>query len=183
MFQKRDDSLLSLLESLSPTESNYVSSTQREESSSTEDLNLQQWSSLESSVDDSRFSGEMSDVVSIEQQRKEQLAAMAPASERSIVSKGSRRTEQWIDDARRRSEDERWPNSNAMEAAIEEGCSRTPRVGAASPSRQSTQSMLQDLTFTGGMSHVRPQNQGATRPCTYGKHKKIRPPMMNVETN
>ena len=115
------------VESLAPTESNYVSSTQREESSSTEDLNLQQWSSLESSVDDSRFSGEMYDVISIEQQRKEELAAMAPPSESSIVSEGSRRTEQWVDDARRRSEDERWPNSNAMEAATEEGCSR-PRV-------------------------------------------------------
>ena len=73
-----------------------------------------------------------------------------------------------------------------MEAATEEGCSRVPRVprvphvGAASPSSQSTRSRLQDLTFTGGMNHVRPQNQGATRPCAYEKHKKIRPPMMNV---
>ena len=130
MFQKRDDSLLSLLELIAPTESNYVSSTQCEESSSTEDLNLQQWSSLESSVDDSRFSGEMSDVASLELQCKEELADMAPPSENSIVSEGSRRTEQWVDDAQRRSEDEMWPNSNAMEAATEEGCSRAPHVGA-----------------------------------------------------
>ena len=40
--------------------------------------------------------------------------------------------------------------------------------------------MLQDPTFTGGMSHVRPQNQGAIRPCAHGKHEKVRPPMMNV---
>ena len=130
MFQKRDDSLQSLLESIAPTESKYVSSAQREESSSTEDLNLQQWSSLESSVDDSRFSGEMSDVASLEQQRKEELADMAPPSKSSIVSEGSRRIEHWVDDAQRRSEDERWPNSNAMEAATEEGCSRAPHVGA-----------------------------------------------------
>ena len=30
------------------------------------------------------------------------------------------------------------------------------------------------------MSYVRPQNQGVTRPCAYRKHKKVRPPMMNV---
>ena len=77
-FQKRDDSLLSLLESLAPTEDKTVSSTQREGSGSTEDLNLQQLSSLESFVDCSRFSVEMSVVVSLEQQRKEELAAMAP---------------------------------------------------------------------------------------------------------
>ena len=70
-FQNCDDSLLSLLESLAPTESNRVNSTQREESSSTEDIDLQRWSSLESSVDGSRFSGEMSDAVSLEQQRKD----------------------------------------------------------------------------------------------------------------
>ena len=40
--------------------------------------------------------------------------------------------------------------------------------------------MLQDLTFTGGMSHVRPQNQEIIRPCSYGMHKKVRPPMLNV---
>ena len=169
MYQKRDDRLLSLLESLTPTESNYVSSTQREESSSTEDLNLQQWSSLESSVDDSRFSGEMSDVVSLEQQRKDKLAAMAPPSESSIISEGSRRTEQWVDDARRRSEDERWPNSNAIEAATEEGCSLAPRVGATIPSSQSTRNMLQDLTFTGGKSHVRPQIKELFGPVHTGR--------------
>ena len=98
MFLKRDDNLLSLLESVAPTEDNTVSSTQREGSGSTEDLNLQQWSSLESLVDGSRFSGEMSDVVSLEQQRKEELAAMAPPSENSVTSEGSRRTEQWVDD-------------------------------------------------------------------------------------
>ena len=180
MFQRRNDSLLSLLESLAPTESFYVSSTLREESSSTEDLNLQQWSSLESSVDDSCFSGKMSDVVSLEQQRKEELAAMSPPSESSIIYEGSRRTEHWVDDARRRSEDERWPNSNAIEAPPEEGSSRAPRVGAGNPSSQSTRSMLQDLTFTAGMSYVQTQDQGVTRPCANGKHKKVRPPMMNV---
>ena len=105
---------------------------------------------------------------------------MAPPSERSSISGGSRRTEQWVDDARRRSEDEKWPNSNAMEATIEEGCSRAPRAGAASPSTQSTRSLLPDLTIMGGMNHGRPQNQGATRTCAYGNHKKIRPPMINA---
>ena len=40
--------------------------------------------------------------------------------------------------------------------------------------------MLQDLTFVGGMSYVRPEVQGVARPCAYGKHNKVRPPMMNV---
>ena len=143
MLQKRDDSLLPLIELLVPTKDDCVSSTQREGSDSTEDLNLQQWSSLESSVDSSRFSAEMSDVVSLEQQRKEELAAMAPPFESSIISEGSRRTEQWVDDARRRSEEARWPNSNVIDAPTEEGGSSAPRVGAESPNSQSTRSMLQ----------------------------------------
>ena len=40
----------------------------------------------------------MSDEVTIEQQRKEELAAMAPPSENSSVSEYSRRTEQWVDE-------------------------------------------------------------------------------------
>ena len=95
-------------------------------------------------MDSSRFSGEMSDVVSLEQQRMEELAARAPSSESSIISEGSRRTEQWVDETRRRSEDERWPNSNVIEATAEEGGSRTPRVGTESTNRKSTQSMLQE---------------------------------------
>ena len=110
MFQKREDYSLPLIESLVSAGDDGVSSTQPEGLSRTENLNLQQWSSLDSSVDSSRFSGEMSDVVSLERQRKEELAAMAPSSECSILSEGSRCTEQWVDEARRRSENERWHN-------------------------------------------------------------------------
>ena len=177
MFQKRDDGSLPLFESLVSAEDDCVSSTQREGSSSTEDLNLQQWSSLESSVDSSQFSGEMSDVVLLEQQCKEELPATVPPSERSIISEGSRRTDRW---ERHRSEDERWPNSNVIEAPAEEGCSRAPLAEAGSPNSQGTRSMMQDLCFAGGMSYVRPQGQVAARPYAYGKHKKVRPPMMNV---
>ena len=42
----------------------------------------------------------MSDVVSIEQQQKEELA-IAPPSEGSVASKSSRRSEQWVRDLRR----------------------------------------------------------------------------------
>ena len=86
VFRGRDDSSLLLIESLVSTEEDCVGSTQRERSSSTEDLNLQQWSSHESSMDSSRYSGETSDVVSLEQQRTEELAAIAPPSECSVVS-------------------------------------------------------------------------------------------------
>ena len=49
-------------------------------------------------IDGSRFSDDMSDEVTIEQQRKEELAAMVPPSENSSVSENSRRTEQWVDE-------------------------------------------------------------------------------------
>ena len=42
------------------------------------DMSSQSWATHESSMDDSHFSDEMSDEVTIEQQRKEELAAMAP---------------------------------------------------------------------------------------------------------
>ena len=49
-------------------------------------------------VDSSHFSDDMSDEVTIAQQRKEELAALAPPSENSSVSENSRRTEQWVDE-------------------------------------------------------------------------------------
>ena len=41
-----------------------------------------------------------------------------------------------------------------------------------------------NLTYVGGMSYTRPQGlgttRGPTRVCAYGKHKKVRPPMLNA---
>ena len=116
MFQKRDDSLLSLLGSLAPAENSYVSSTQREGSGSKEDLSLQQWSSLESSVESLRLSGEFSDLVSLGATTQGGVGGYSSHPESSIALEGSRHTEQWVDDARRRSEDGRWPNSNEVGA-------------------------------------------------------------------
>ena len=62
------------------------------------DLSSQSWATHESSMDGSHFSDEMSDEVTIEQQRKEELAAMAPPSDGSVTSRSSRRTEQWVDE-------------------------------------------------------------------------------------
>ena len=42
------------------------------------DMSSRSWATHESSMDGSQFSDEMSDEVTIEQQRKEELAAMAP---------------------------------------------------------------------------------------------------------
>ena len=61
-------------------------------------MSSQSWVTIESSMDGSRFSDVMSDEVTIEQQRKEELAAMVPPSEGSVVSGNSRRTEQWVDE-------------------------------------------------------------------------------------
>ena len=137
-------------------------------------------------VDSSRFSYDMSDEVTIEQQRKEELAAMVPPSENSSVSENSRRTEQWVDETcrdRTNEVEEGWPNSNVNnEFVAEEGCSRAPPAEEAQPGSQTD--MEQDLTYVGGMSYARPRGlettRGPTRVCAYGKHKKVRPPMLNA---
>ena len=94
------------------------------------DLSSQSWATHESSMDGSHFSDEMSDEVTIEQQRKEELAAMAPPSDGSVTSGSSRRTEQWVDETcreRANEAEEEWPNSNVTnEPVAEEGSSRAP---------------------------------------------------------
>ena len=137
-------------------------------------------------VDSSHFSDDMSDEVTIAQQRKEELAAMVPPSENSSVSEKSRQTEQWVDETcrdRTNEAEEGWPNSNVTnELVAEEGCSRAPPNEEAQPGSRTD--MEQDLTYVGGMSYARPQGlgtpRGPTRVCAYGKHKKVRPPMLNA---
>ena len=137
-------------------------------------------------VDSSRFSDDMSDEVTIAQQRKEELAAMVPPSESSSVSENSRRTEQWVDETcrdRTNEMEEGWPNSNVTNGFVaEEGCSRAPPTKEAEPGSQTD--MEQDLTYVGGMSYAIPQGlgttRGPTRVCAYGKHKKVQPPMLNA---
>ena len=91
-------------------------------------------------VDNSRFSDDMSDEVTIEQQRKEELAAMVPPSENLSFSENSRRTEQWVDETcrdRTNEVEEGWPNSNVTnEFVAEEGCSRAPPTEEAQPGSQ-----------------------------------------------
>ena len=149
-------------------------------------MSSQSWVTIESSMDGSHFSDVMSDEVTIEQQRKEELAAMVPASEGSVVSENSRRTEQWVDETyreRTNEAEEGWPNSNVTnELAAEEGCSRAPLGEEANLSLQTA--VDQNLTYVGGMSYARPQGRGIargpTRICAYGKHKKVRPPIVNA---
>ena len=175
-------SWLALIQSLVFTEDDCAVLTRHVESGGIHDLSSQSWSSIESTLERSRFSEEMSDEVTLEQQRKEELAAMVPPSEGSVVSENSRRTEQWVDDTRRESEDEGWPNSNVTnEPVAEEGCSRAPLGEEESPSLRAAD---QDLTHVGGMSYAKPQWQGVTRGvtriCAYGKHKRVRPPMLST---
>ena len=137
-------------------------------------------------IEGSRFSDDMSDEVTIEQQRKEELAAMVPPSENSSVSANSRRTEQWVDETcrdRANEGEEGWPNSNMTdELAAEEGCSRAPPAGERQLGSQTD--MEQDLTYVGGMIYARQRGlgttRGPTRVCAYGKHKKVRPPILQV---
>ena len=76
-------------------------------------MSSQSWVTIGSSMDGSHFSDVMSDEVTTEQQRKEELAAMVPPSEGSVVSENSRRTEQWVDETcreRTNEAEEGWPN-------------------------------------------------------------------------
>ena len=142
----------------------------------------QSWVTIEGSC----FSDNMSDEVTIEQQRKEELAAMVPPSENSSTSANSRRTEQWVDETcrdRANEVEEGWPNSNMTdELAAEEGCSRAPPAGERQLGSQTD--IEQDLTYVGGMSYARQRGlgttRGPTRVCAYGKHKKVRPPLLQV---
>ena len=84
------------------------------------DMSSQSWATHESTMDGSHFSDEMSDEVTIEQQRKEELAVMAPPSEGSVASGSSRRSEQWVDETcleRTNEAEEEWPNSNITNEA------------------------------------------------------------------
>ena len=137
-------------------------------------------------MDGSHFSDEMSDEVTIEQQRKEELAAMPPPSDGSVASGSSRRTEQWVDETcreRTNEAEEKWPNSNITnEHVAEEGCSRAP-LSEETNSRLQV-AVDQDLNYVGNATYSRPQGsglaRGITRVCAYGKHKRVRPPMMNA---
>ena len=150
------------------------------------DLSSQSWTTHESSMDGSHFSDEMSDEVTIEQQRKEELAAMAPPSDGSVTSGSPRRTEQWVDETcreRANEAEEEWPNSNVTsEPVAEEGCSRAP-LSEETNSRLQV-AVDQDLTYVENANYSRPQGsglaRGITRVCAYGKHKRVRPPMMNA---
>ena len=150
------------------------------------DMSSQSWVTIGSTMDGSHFSDEMSDEVTIEQQRKEELAAMVPPSEGSVASGSSRRTEQWVEEIcreRANEAEEEWPNSNVTnELAAEEGCSRAPPGEKMSSRLQIT--VDEDLTYSENTSGARPQGSGVTRSntrvCAYGKHKKVRPPMINV---
>ena len=115
-------------------------------------------------MESSYFSDNMSDEVTIAQQRREELAAMVPPSESSNTSANSRRTEQWVDETCRDRTDEAgegWPNSNMTnELVAEEGCSRAPPVEEIRLGSQTETE--QDLTYVGGMSYARQRGLGTT---------------------
>ena len=111
---------------------------------------------------------------------------MVPPSENSSTSANSLRTEQWVDETcrdRANEVEEGWPNSNMTdELAAEEGCSRAPPAGEIQLGSQTD--IEQDLTYVGGMTYARQRGlgttRGPTRVCAYGKHKNVRPPLLQV---
>ena len=111
------------------------------------DLSSQSWATHESSMDGSHFSDEMSDEVTIEQQRKEELAAMASPADGSVTSGSSRRV-----------------TNVTNEPVAEEACSRAPLS-------EETNSRLQvavdlDLTYEENANYSRPQGSGLARGVT-----------------
>ena len=70
-----------------------------------------------------------------------------------------------------------------MNLLLRKGARAHPWVRRRIPARlQAT--VDHDLTYVGGMGYARPQGhgvaRGTTRVCAYGKHKKVRPPMVNA---
>ena len=77
-----------------------TSSIQREDSSTTSELSLTAWSSVDTLVTGSSFSEAMSDCVTADQQRREEQNAMTLNRGDSPVSNELIRTGQWIQDNR-----------------------------------------------------------------------------------
>ena len=133
------------------------------------DMSSQSWATHESTMDGPHFSDEMSDEVTIEQQRKEELAAMAPPSEGSVASGSSRRTEQWVDETCRERTNEaekEWSNSNITnEPVAEEGCSRAPLSEEAFASRCGPRPHLHGKRKLFGTARVRTRSRDNSSLC------------------
>ena len=94
-----------LTESVTPAaieidETYELSSVQRGNSVSSDDLKIQEWPFVRFLVSGSPFSGAMSDRVTTEQQLKEEQADMTPERVHSPISEELFRTEQWLQEMR-----------------------------------------------------------------------------------
>ena len=163
-----------------------TSSVQREDSSTTSELSLTAWSSVESLVTGSSFSEAMSDCVTADQQRREEQNAMTLNRGDSPVSNELIRTGQWIQDNRGELVSPQtagfWPNSNQMAAQVtltRDGCSRAPRDDESTASVD-TAAVLENMTYVGGMNYAKYRLE-ASRAKSAGKQKKARPPTLCVQ--
>ena len=145
-------------DAIDPSETQEISSTQRESSDTISQANLREWPSAESLLTGSSFSEAMSNSVTVDQQRLEEQNAMAlnsPVSEELI------RTGQWIQDNRGELASPQtaglWPNSNqtAVDVTpVRAGCTETPKDND-SPTSKDTDAMLEGMTYFGGMNYAK----------------------------
>ena len=163
-----------------------TSSVQREDSSTTSELRLTAWSSVESLVTGSSFSEAMSDCVTADQQRRDEQNAMTLNRGDSPVSNELIRTGQWIQDNRGELVSPQtagfWPNSNQTAAQVtptRDGCSRAPRDDASKASVD-TAAVLENMIYVGGMNYAKYRLE-ASRAKSAGKQKKTRPPTLCVQ--
>ena len=171
---------------VSEEEVQETSSIQREDSSTTSELSLTAWSSVDSLITGSSFSEAMSDCVTADQQQREEQIAMTPNRRDSPVSNELIRTGQWIQDNRGELVSPQtaafWPNSNQTAAQVTPtrgGCSRSPQDDD-SPAKNDTAVVLENMTYVGGMNYARYRLE-ASRAKSAGKQKKTRPPALRVQ--
>ena len=155
------------------SETQDTSSTQREGSDTITRASLREWPSAESLLTGSSFSEEMSDSVTVDQQRREEqndMALHSPISEELI------RTRQWIQDTRGELASPRtagnWPNSNqtALDVTIvRAGCSGTPKDND-NPASKESYAILEGMTYVGRMNYAKYRLE-ACRAKTSGKQK------------
>ena len=137
---------------------------------------------MKSLMTSSSFSEEMSDGVTVDQQRREEQNAMALNRDDSPVSEEFIRTGKWIQnnggELTSPLGSRHWPNSIQTAGnvtPVRTGCSRAPGNGASPGSADSanTEAILESMTNIGGMNYAKYRVE-ASQAKASGKQKKVR---------
>ena len=138
---------------------------------------------MKSLMTSSSFSEEMSDRVTVDQQRREEQNAMTLNRDDSPVSEEFIPTGKWIQNngggLTSPLGSRQWPKSNQTAGdvtPVRTGCSRAPGNGASPGSADSanTEAILESMTYIGGMNYAKYRLE-ASASKGLGKQKKVRP--------